>query len=407
MLNIKFDEDGDLEDRIHQMSGEEFIRIFCSPGVAERDRAVRGLYAGEFLNLLKWAKENNADSVLVGGSFVTSKPNPSDIDVLIAFRRRELIAVPPDFSNGKSVFDVQLVSEDEPEILQSFLKLLGMDRRWKGRGLVQIKLRGDAKIHEKGQKDSELLAAVMAGYLHRVGPSRKSKDKLIIPIHGIRSDASWFGRFSFLATTSGWSVAPFSYGFESGGILWSEDDKKKVVDEFRIWVNDIRKSYSGSISVVAHSFGSYIFGRYLRDAGDISESFGGVVLTGSILNSSYDWRPFLQNKKVGMVLNFVAPNDGWVDLMPNAGKLKQLFISDSLMGRAAVDGFLHKHPFLLSSESKLIDHNNMFHEDVISRVWLPFLSMAESQVPVEGSWVWSEADDDSAVWDEASYKSDS
>lgn len=403
MVELEFDTDGHLRDQTHQLSGEDFIKTFCRTKMTDGSGAVRGLYASAFAELLAWAKENHADSIIVGGSFVTSKPSPNDIDVLVTFRRRELMVAPPDFSKGNAVFDVQLLSEDEPDVLQAFVKMLGVDRCWKGRGIVQIKLRSDAKNHEKSHKDSELLAAVMAGYLHRVKPNRKNKEKLIIPIHGIRTDADWFNRFSFLATTSGWAVAPFRYGFESGKILWSEDGKKRVVGEFREWVNEIRKSFSGSISVVAHSFGSYVFGRYMKEAGDISESFGGAVLTGSILNSDFDWCTVLQKKKVGMVLNFVAPNDGWVDLMPDNGRLKDLLISDKLMGRAAVDGFKVRHPFLLSSSSELVDHNNMFREDVISRVWLPFLSMAESQVPIKGDWVWSETEDDSAVWDAASY----
>lgn len=373
----QFDSQGYLADKVHQFTVENFIERFCSNESASNSvEKTRLFYAQPINALYKWATNTGVTSLVIGGSFITKEPDPNDIDVLVLFSKGATILLPSkDIVGPHAIIDAQILSEDEPELLQAYIQLLGTDRRGIGRGVVQIKLHPNVADVEKKQVDLNLLLATKISYGFRSRMRKPSDQKLVIPIHGIRSNADWVPRFTLMASLAGWSIAPFVYGFESGSILRDEKRKGEVVNEFRVWINEIRKIYQGTISIVAHSFGTYILGRYMQDAGFLGEQFCGIVLAGSILHTGYPWAEHLNHQRVITVLNTTSANDEWVKMLPDGG-IKHL-ASDSLMGAAAVNGFQCKHPRLIEIRSNLLNHSNMFEADVISRQWLPFLDIAE------------------------------
>lgn len=378
-----FDEAGYLQDTVHQFTIQEFIGGFCDPAGLLRSpeaRLGRHAYAKAFASLCTWAESVGACSILIGGSFITATPCPNDMDVLVVFAKASEIKSPFDAPKDDTApIDMQCISQDEPELLQAFMQLIGADRRYIGRGLIQVKLHPKVATLEKSHVQSKMLDIAMVSYLHRRHSTRSDSARLVIPIHGIRSDAGWIPKFTFLASAAGWTVAPFVYGFESGTILGSEKRKAAIVDEFRLWLDEIRKTFDGSISIVAHSFGTYIVGRYLKTAGALVEQLGGVVLAGSILSADYDWKALLSDETVTMVLNTRSTKDEWVKMLPDGGI--PLLANDPLMGKAAVEGFNIKHDRLLERQSNLLTHSNMFESDVMLRIWLPFLDQAERLIP--------------------------
>jgi hypothetical protein len=379
--NSIFDSAGYLPDKTHQFTKQEFIEGFCDPArFLDSTCAGRRLFAPAFSALCQWAEAAGARSVIVGGSFITKKPSPTDMDVLVVFAKRSDISSPSrGIGSDKAIIDIQCISEDEPELLQAFLQLIGADRRYIGRGLAQIKFHPSIPTLEKSHIQSRMMEIAMLSYIHRNRSTRSDSSRLVIPIHGIRSDAAWIPKFTFLASTQNWGVAPFVYGFESGTILGDEKRKAEIVDEFRLWLDEIRKTFNGTISVVAHSFGTYIIGRYLETAGSLLEQFGGIVLAGSILNTEFKWDEILENEAATMVLNTRSQSDEWVKWLPEGGI--RFLAKDPLMGKAAVEGFKVNHDRLLERQSNLLTHSSMFESDVILRIWLPFLDLAEKLVP--------------------------
>lgn len=385
MSELKFDDFGYLPPVVHQLSSHDFTTLFCDPADllhTSESKTSRRAFGAAFQQLQVWAKDAGATSIVVGGSFITDKPAPSDMDVLVVFSCSRDIKSPASApsTRGASI-DIQCISEDEPELLQAFLQLIGADRRYIGRGLIQVKLHPSIKSLEMSSDRSPMMSAAWLSYTQRKHTTRSDSSRLVIPIHGIRSDAAWVPKFTLHASTAGWGVAPFIYGFESGLILGDENRKAAVVNEFRLWLNEIRSTYKGTISIVAHSFGSYIVGRYLKDAGALAEQFGGIVLTGSILSPDYDWRSILNKEVVTMVLNTRSANDQWVKILPDGGL--PFLAKDALMGKAAVDGFKNSHPRLIERQSNLLNHNNMFELDVMLKIWLPFLAQAEQLIPFD------------------------
>jgi len=142
-----------------------------------------------------------------------------------------------------------------------------------------------------------------------------------------------------------------------------------AVDRFRDWIFNISESYAGEISVIAHSFGTYILGAYM-DGFDIPPvQFNSIILTGSILKRDYDWNA-ARAIKVCRVLNEIAPNDQWVSWMPNENWIGK----DKLFGSSGVDGFSLESEILTESHNKIFEHNNVIKRDVVTQKWMPFLN---------------------------------
>jgi pimeloyl-ACP methyl ester carboxylesterase len=363
-----FDESGYLPKGTHQYSVQEFIKTFCdSPG--------RSTYAQPFEELAEWVLNHHGTSLVIGGTFVTSKSEPGDLDVLLFFKNKSDVQLPDlTRSDDGSKIDVQILAEEEVEVVQAYLQLFAADKRDIARGLAQVKLHPGVVTHEVREERSIFFDVALAGYRGRAPFFSEPSKRLVIPIHGIRSDAEWVARFTLRASMSGWAVAPFLYGNQPVTVLRDKDKKKALVREFRLWIDEIRKMHDGPISIVAHSFGTYLVGRYLSEAGDLIAHFEGVILAGSILSTEFSWGRHLDNETVRMVLNTRSLEDEWVKYLPDGGV--RYLAEDPLMGKAAVTGFTKTHPRLLERKSGLLTHANMFEADVINGLWLPFLEMA-------------------------------
>jgi len=151
-------------------------------------------------------------------------------------------------------------------------------------------------------------------------------------------------------------------------------EKAKIVEGFRDWLSTIKTMWGGPISVVAHSFGTYVVARYLRDAGDLLIDIDAIILSGSIVRMDYDWDTPLESNRVGEVLNTISVEDEWVRFMPEGGL--PLFGKDTLFGKGGCLGFTSKHPRLRQIQSSLLGHNNVFKFDVIRGQWIPFLELS-------------------------------
>lgn len=146
--------------------------------------------------------------------------------------------------------------------------------------------------------------------------------------------------------------------------MWS----KKTIEKFRDYINELIIKYElPYISIVAHSFGTYITAKYID--GFKSESFlpvrlENVVLTGSIINPDYDWNRLIPDK-VGRVLNIQAESDEAVRFMPK-GNWKRWLMMDKLCGRSAIVGFKHTSANVVNRPIELLGHSNIFKTDIIS-----------------------------------------
>ena len=361
----EFNNEGVLPPGIHMCSGSEFIDKFCNFS------AERKSFEKPVADILDFSKLRNARYLFIGGSFVTNKEKPSDLDIVIAFTKSEYI--PPRSERlaieGRKL-DVMFCALDDRKIVDAFVYLLAKGRYGRDCGIVQIDLYdNNCEWQIRQEPDEETYEIVKRVYVNRSYIDLNEPVGILVTIHGLLSNGSWNSVIAPIASSQGWTFAPFTYGITSPDILLNNGKRKEAVDRFRDWIFNISESYAGEISVIAHSFGTYILGAYM-DGFDIPPvQFNSIILTGSILKRDYDWNA-ARAIKVCRVLNEIAPNDQWVSWMPNENWIGK----DKLFGSSGVDGFSLESEILTESHNKIFEHNNVIKRDVVTQKWMPFLN---------------------------------
>ncbi|PHA94962.1 hypothetical protein COE79_29415 [Bacillus toyonensis] len=111
---------------------------------------------------------------------------------------------------------------------------------------------------------------------------------------------------------------------------------------------------------------------YLEGFEEPPVTFNTIILSGAILNSSFEWEKH-KGVSVGKVLNEIAPNDQWVKFMPEKF-LKKLLCIDPLMGKAGIEGYNQECNIVKQTTNRIFTHNNVIKRDVIQNKWIPFLN---------------------------------
>ncbi|MFW3353702.1 DUF6932 family protein [Aliarcobacter butzleri] len=360
-------ENGFLPKGIHDCSGDEFIERFCNIN------DYRKKFIQSIEDIFDFAKDRNAKYVFIGGSFITEKEKPSDFDVVIVFSKSEHIPRKTEriLIDGNKV-DIMFCSEDKPDIVNSFIRLFSSDFYGREFGFIQVNINNnDSKwvIKDDCEYD-ETYEIVKRLYTHRQIINLNEPEGILVTIHGILSNASWNNELMPIASSQGWIVAPFYYGYTLPDILMNENKRKEVIERFREWILYIQETYNGRISVIAHSFGTYILASYLNGFDEVPPvTFNSIILTGSIVNTNFDWNTCRGNK-VSRVRNEIAPNDQWVKWMPETKWLPL----DKLFGKSGTEGFVNDSEILTQPKNDIFDHNNVIKKDVITQMWMPYLN---------------------------------
>jgi hypothetical protein len=119
-----------------------------------------------------------------------------------------------------------------------------------------------------------------------------------------------------------------------------------------------------SVSILAHSFGSYIAMNYIMGFEQPPMLFDTMILTGAILNKGINFTSL--NGKVGHVINEIAPNDEWAEWAKIVN-----FGQDEMFGNAATIGFDYSGERLTQHRSTIFTHNNVIRRDVMIARWMP------------------------------------
>jgi pimeloyl-ACP methyl ester carboxylesterase len=358
-----FNEQGVLPPGVWRSSGKEFLQRFVNG--ESRDK-----FCKTILNILDFAAHHYAVSVLVGGSFVTDKSDPADFDCVILFKtkdriphRRESLDI-----DGRSI-DVFFASQDNPLLVRSFLRLFSTSQFEEKVGVVEIELRNnDAPVWDiTWEVDDDLFEIVKRAYIDRYFVDRIERQKVLVTIHGLHSHAEWNADVTLIASANGWIVAPFHYGFVHATVLASQKARQEIVDRFREYLHDLQMMLGiSTVSVLAHSFGTYIACKYLLGFDHPPTVADTLILTGAIVDEKLDLARFAG--KAACIVNEVAPNDEWAEWakVANLGR-------DELLGRAGKLGFTSTDERLIQSRSEIFTHTNVIRRDVVYQRWMPIL----------------------------------
>lgn len=375
-----FDPNGRLPGGIHICSGQEFINRFCSDDN-------RRQFTKPISDILDFAKDRYAVHIFVGGSFITNKEKPNDIDCLIVFKEDKYI---PFHTEKVSIsglrFDILYASLESRNLIDSYLKLFSSGRHnTEIVGVIQIDLYDQNQKWEiQHQPDETSYEIIKRVYNDRSLIDINEKAGILVSIHGLSSRAEWNMDIAPISSSQGWIFAPYIYQTNKPDLLFSKDKRAKVVDDFREWVYNIQTRHNSNVSIIAHSFGTYIIAAYLTGF-DEEECppvcFNSIILTGSILHSDFDWEKY-RGLSVGSVYNMIAPNDEYVKYMPET-ELKKYIGMSPLFGKAGVDGFTSKTPMLTQSRNAIFSHTNTIKRDIIETKWMPFLNANRNAMQIE------------------------
>lgn len=355
---------GRLPEGVHKCSGEEFLARFLF-------NDYRKDYRKTIVDIFDYAKEYEVDRLFIGGSFITNIDKPSDIDCLIIVEKDEYIPEKAELLQIEGIrLDIQFASLQNKEVANCYIGLFTHDRYGKNIGIIEIDLyngKGEWTIEQYSTDQYEI---IKRAYIDRKMVDLNSPRGILVTIHGLYSVGRWNQEFAPIVSSQKWIFAPYIYENNNVFLLANSKKRNEIIDDFRSWIFNLQERFEEyKISIVAHSFGTYIIASYLEGFYDCQQpiSFDSIILTGSIINKDFDWEKH-RGKSVGKVLNIKAPNDEWVKFMSNG-------ILDKTMGNSGVNGFNNKSSILEEYTANIFNHTNVIKRDIIISTFMPFLNL--------------------------------
>jgi serine/threonine-protein kinase len=198
--------------------------------------------------------------------------------------------------------------------------------------------------------------------------------KVLVALHGIRTQAAWQRALSEIAGRHGVSVHidRWNFGYFSALRFLMPWSRLAKVRWFRLtYQQEFQGTGEGARhpSIVAHSFGTYILGNallrypYLR--------FDKVLLCGSILPRGFPWDLLIERGQVQSVRNEFGRHDIWTQAVA-------WFVFGT--GPSGLVGFTARHP-RFTQERFEFEHSEYFDRAHMEDRWLPFLAAEIEQRP--------------------------
>lgn len=199
-------------------------------------------------------------------------------------------------------------------------------------------------------------------------PPRKH---IVALIHGINTDAEWQERLAIqIRTDCGLDAYPIGYGnYRPTHFLnpyW--DSRKGPIELVTRQLRTLKAQHPDSdISIIAHSFGTYIISKILSECPDLE--FHRLQLCGSVVNEHFRWE--LVKSRVKQVVNDVGTRDIW----PILAKQSTWFYGDS-----GAFGFKN-----VSLRDRHFDyaHSDFMSDSHFNQYWKPLL--VDGQV-IDSTW---------------------
>jgi hypothetical protein len=209
----------------------------------------------------------------------------------------------------------------------------------------------------------------------------------VVAIHGMNTSGAWQEAFSWrFSTTWGRSVpvAVYKYGFVVVGVVlaWR---RRKFQRELRTKLAALRdearaQGFLGNPDVIAHSFGTWLFGHLLEDELRRNQSdrlqFGRVILAGCILRPDFDWKSIREAHLVEDVLNHYGTEDrvvplAHVTITESGPSGRRGFDGDQVLNIRAI-GFGHSDLFSIERHD---DKGLTYLSNSYQKYWRPFLML--------------------------------
>jgi hypothetical protein len=225
-----------------------------------------------------------------------------------------------------------------------------------------------------------LITVSAAGPASTSPSSAGSPVHLVLLVHGINTVATWQDELQALARREGLDaqgteplrVVPVDIGIISPvlfafPLVWRWAPVRRFLQQY----DSLRAQYPNCrMSVVAHSFGTYVVYRALRWRRRVS--FDCMIMAGSLLKRAPNWGSIFgfggRPKRVNLLINDIAVRDHWV-------LLARVFIP--FMGPSGLLGFRGMPEPEVTNRRFAGGHNDLLTEEHYKSFWLPVLTRRE------------------------------
>lgn len=213
-------------------------------------------------------------------------------------------------------------------------------------------------------------AIALRCYMLGLKSVRQSNNSIIVLIHGMNTYAKWQELAAKAITEADKNIKVYPIKFEKLDALnFLYLNRFAPVNRVLEQLRGIAAENEGAnISVIAHSFGTYILMKILKNNSDIK--LHRVILCGSVIPRSFKWQNLARFPTNG-IINEVGTRDFW-----------------PVMARFFTIGYGSSGAFGFGSY-KIKDryhdcaHSGFFEDAFIKKYWLPFILNGET---VESDW---------------------
>ncbi len=204
----------------------------------------------------------------------------------------------------------------------------------------------------------QLDATVLYGIFQGNAPP-KSKHVLVL-VHGIRTAAVWQDLVQDVFEPTDIRVIPIGYEYHDViRFLWPWG-RSKVVSYVQDQLRQVRADFpQAAVSLIAHSFGTYIVSRILRSSAGYRLSK--IIFCGSIVEAKFRWGQIQELPDRSNFINEVGFRDGWPVLAQS---------SSWGYGTSGSYGFKQVK---ITDRFHDLDHGGFFDRGWITKFWLPKL----------------------------------
>jgi hypothetical protein len=190
--------------------------------------------------------------------------------------------------------------------------------------------------------------------------------EIVVLLHGIRTFGGWQHKLvhemELIAPEV--EVQPIRYKFvDIFTFLGPEKYRRSAIDRVIREIRDVSRRNPGvPISIVAHSFGTYVTSEVLSIAPDIH--LHRVLLCGAIIPEDYRWAD-VRLRIAGSVVNDVGTRDIWPLLA------KHVTVGYGPSGRFGFGSSAVRDRYFD------LGHSDFFSDDHMKAYWIPFLALGQ------------------------------
>jgi hypothetical protein len=200
--------------------------------------------------------------------------------------------------------------------------------------------------------------------IHRGRPG----SHVVLIVHGIRTQAEWLERATAtLQTEQTIRVVPAGYGYFDlfRFLLPIAAVRQRPIDRIEAKLRDVLQQHPEHLSIVAHSFGTFIVSKIIEQNADID--LYRLILCGSIIPTDFPWERYRHRLAPGEPVAWQAVNDcGMLDPWP-------VFAQTITWGYGSSGRFGFRHGRVKDRFHKF-RHGDFFRKEFVRKSWLPYLA---------------------------------